>query len=328
MGNECMVAELPELRQVATGISVIIPLYNKADTVARAIKSVLRQDVDLEVIVVDDGSTDGSGLVAKSFGDQIRYIWQENAGPSAARNRGVQASRFPILAFLDADDEFLPGCLAAHLACRNTRPDVKTTISPHRAMQETIARRIEDFIRYGSFYYLHRFLYEIVGGIPIDAVCINRELFNSIDGFDTELRCWEVTDLIYRSLITSPLVGFLDKNYIVVHKNSANSQFSRTKTDVRFMKRYIYKRLNLLNKVTEDQKKVISHHIIGSLKTILVIGAQKDVKEILQQMMESRYNNWGESIELRALYLLSCLPYCITQGVISLGRMSLRFTKK
>jgi glycosyltransferase involved in cell wall biosynthesis len=328
MDNECMIAELPESRQVATSISVIMPLYNKADTVARAIKSVLRQGVDLEVIVVDDGSTDGSGLVAKSFGDQIRYIWQENAGPSAARNRGVQASRSPILAFLDADDEFLPGCLAAHLACRNTRPDVKITISPHRAMREIITRRIEDFISCGSFYYSNRFLDEIVHGIHIDAVCINRELFNTIDRFDIELRCWEITDFVYRLLIKSPLVGFLDKNYIVVHKNSANSQFSRTRTDVRFMKRYIYKRLHLLNEVTEDQKKLVSHDIIGFLKTLLVMGAQKDVKEILQQMRESGYNDWGESIELRALYLLSCLPYCITQRVISLGRMSLRFTKK
>jgi len=91
-------------------VSVIIPLYNKAPYIRRCLDSVLAQTVsDFEVIVVDDGSTDRSrSLVAAYLDPRIRLICQENAGPGAARNRGIAEARYPLLAFLDADDEWLP----------------------------------------------------------------------------------------------------------------------------------------------------------------------------------------------------------------------------
>ena len=86
-------------------ISVIIPVYNSAATLARAIESVLVQTWPAqEIIVIDDGSTDNSLHVAKGFADRIRIIHQPNAGVSAARNRGAEAATAPWLAFLDADD--------------------------------------------------------------------------------------------------------------------------------------------------------------------------------------------------------------------------------
>ena len=94
--------------------SVVIPLYNKRDTVARALNSVLAQGVqDLEVIIVNDGSTDGSEMVVAGFADpRIRIIQQVNQGVSAARNRGIAEARADLIAFLDADDEWLPEFLA------------------------------------------------------------------------------------------------------------------------------------------------------------------------------------------------------------------------
>ena len=105
-------------------VSVVIPLYNKGPYIARALNSVLAQTFqDFEVIVVDDGSTDDGAEVVSGFRDpRIRLIQQENQGVSAARNRGIEAARAELVAFLDADDEWLPGFLETILRLRTLYP--------------------------------------------------------------------------------------------------------------------------------------------------------------------------------------------------------------
>jgi hypothetical protein len=95
-------------------ISIIIPLYNKEKYVRRAIDSAAGQTFrDLEIVVVDDGSTDGSVAIVEAHPDpRIRLIRQANAGPGAARNRGLRECRGKYVAFLDADDEIFPDYLA------------------------------------------------------------------------------------------------------------------------------------------------------------------------------------------------------------------------
>jgi glycosyltransferase involved in cell wall biosynthesis len=98
-------------------VSIIIPSYNSANYLAAAIDSVLAQTVtNLEVLVIDDGSTDGTEAVVRNYPAPVRYIRQENSGVSAARNRGMDESQGRYVAFLDADDTWLPHKLERQLA--------------------------------------------------------------------------------------------------------------------------------------------------------------------------------------------------------------------
>lgn len=105
-------------------VSVVMPLYNKEADVRRAVESVLTQTVpDFELIVVNDGSTDQGPEVVREINDnRIRVFDQENAGVSAARNRGINESRSELIAFLDADDEWKPDFLETILHLRETFP--------------------------------------------------------------------------------------------------------------------------------------------------------------------------------------------------------------
>lgn len=105
--------------------SVIIPNYNNGKTLKRAINSVLTQSyLPHEIIVIDDGSTDSSASIASEFGKSIIFKAQPNAGVSAARNTGASIATGDWLAFLDADDIFLPDRLKAHADWIATEPDL------------------------------------------------------------------------------------------------------------------------------------------------------------------------------------------------------------
>ena len=112
-------------------VSVIIPLYNKGKYIARALDSVFSQTYqDYEVIVVDDGSTDNGPEIVKQYNDpRLRLIHQENAGPGAARNKGISESKGEFLSFLDADDEWLPEFLEEGIYALSENPQCSSFCS-------------------------------------------------------------------------------------------------------------------------------------------------------------------------------------------------------
>jgi glycosyltransferase involved in cell wall biosynthesis len=110
-------------------VSVIIPVFNGERFLAEAVESVIAQSYHpLEIIVVNDGSTDKTAEIAAGFGERVRYFYQANRGPAAARNRGIQAARGDMLCFLDSDDLWLPDTLAHQLARLRANPAIEVVM--------------------------------------------------------------------------------------------------------------------------------------------------------------------------------------------------------
>lgn len=120
-------------------ISVVIPLYNKGKSITNTITKVLEQTYhDFEIIVVDDGSTDnGPEEVLKLPDKRIRLIHQENAGVSAARNHGIKEAKYNLIAFLDADDEWMPEYLQTQYMLSLKYPDCSVFACNYQFMDST-----------------------------------------------------------------------------------------------------------------------------------------------------------------------------------------------
>jgi glycosyltransferase involved in cell wall biosynthesis len=112
------------VRSVDPLVSVVMPAYNASSFIAEAIRSVVDQDYpNMELIVIDDGSSDGTPEIAAHFGNQVQIVRQQNAGPAAARNRGLEAAKGDFIAFLDADDVWLPSKLTAQVRYLQDHPE-------------------------------------------------------------------------------------------------------------------------------------------------------------------------------------------------------------
>ncbi|HWR81916.1 MAG TPA: glycosyltransferase family 2 protein [Candidatus Deferrimicrobium sp.] len=132
-------------------VSTIIPTYNRAELVVRAVNSALENSVPGdEVIVVDDGSTDNTEEALARFRERIRYLRILNSGAGAARNHAVRLARNPLVALLDSDDEWLPGKLEMQRRFMAARPDVLycfTDFMSHLSDGTTVRRAMNEWIK-------------------------------------------------------------------------------------------------------------------------------------------------------------------------------------
>ncbi len=210
-------------------VSVIIPTHNSGRFVRHAIESVLDQTFDdLEVIVIDDGSTDGTAERVGKYGSRVRYVSQARRGPAAARNRGARLALGRWLAFLDADDFWYPHRLAEQMALIEADPELDFVTGnyhlvneagrilgeaftdnpmvgqsprhpcgdPHRARDKSVSFGREaaaDFVR-------HRF------GI-LTTCLVRRELFEGVEGFTERFRLAEDLHLMFRLAVYARRFG-------------------------------------------------------------------------------------------------------------------------
>lgn len=174
-------------------ISCVVPLFNGERFIAEALDSILAQTYrPIELIVADDGSTDGSGAILAGYGDRIRVVSQESAGPSAARNLGLRAARGEFVAFLDADDLWAPQKLARQMDCFAARPELQACVT-HVQMMWSHGMREE-----AEQYRDHPRAAPIPGYATITLLA-RRSVFDAVGEFDPSLWFSDSTDWFLRA---------------------------------------------------------------------------------------------------------------------------------
>ncbi len=188
---------------VASGVTVVIPAYNYEKYLGEAVDSALSQDYasNIEVLIIDDGSTDRTGEIALSYGSRVRYHRKINAGLSAARNTGMELAQYDKVLFLDADDVLEPSCVRRLMQTWNeTHPSPVVIGSSGRMINAEGSFHIDpenlaeisklQILKTRDFVLRNRFS-------PI--VLADRHILLSLQGFDTALRASEDRDMWIRA---------------------------------------------------------------------------------------------------------------------------------
>ncbi len=241
-------------------VSVIIPTYNRAETVRRAVDSVLAQTFrDFELIVVDDGSTDNTPQVLEAYGRKVIPVRQERAGVSAARNRGIARSSGALLAFLDSDDAWKPEKLAVQTAFFQEHQEV------------LICQTEETWIRNGKRVnprYRHLkpsgdiFLPSLkLCLVSPSAVMMRRELFEKVGLFDEDLPACEDYDLWLR-VSARYQVHLIDESLIIKY-GGHEDQLSRTTVGLDWYRVRALEKIISSGSLTHEQEQAARRELIG-----------------------------------------------------------------
>lgn len=261
-------------------ISVIIPTYNRRLLLARALKSVVQQSVQpLEIIVVDDGSTDGTTAWLQREFPKVIVLVQENLGVSAARNRGIAHAQGEWVALLDADDVWLPAKLEQQWAA----------IQDGNAVN--ICHTEEKWIRHGKQVALP-IKYKKQNGwifnqslrhcaLSPSTVMMRREVFAKVGGFDEALPVCEDYDLWLR-VTAKYAVCLVDVPLIEKHGGHADQLSTSTWGLDRFRARALHKFLQSAQ--LDDAQAAAAHAALAAMVAIIVEGARKhDNRALLEE---------------------------------------------
>ena len=230
-------------------LTVIIPTYNRGWILKEAIDSVLTQDYkDFELIVVDDGSTDNTSEILASYGNDIKVLFQENKGVSAARNRGIAEASGQFIAFIDSDDLWLPQKLSTQVEFFNQTPDALICQTEEVWIRK--GKRVNPKMRHKKpSGMIFEPSLELCLVSP-SAVMIRRVLFDRVGAFDVTLPACEDYDLWLRISCRFP-VHLIDTP-LIIKRGGHNDQLSSMKGLDKFRIKAIEKIINS-GRLGEDQ---------------------------------------------------------------------------
>jgi len=204
-------------------LSIVVPTYNCTRYIKRTIESILMQTYSsYEVIVVDDGSTDDTRIVLQNYQNRIKYVYQENKGVSAARNYGIQLARGEFIAFLDADDLYLPDKLAEQVACFDARPSLGMVHSGWRKVNR-LEETIGEIEPWNDAPRLNLKTWLLMRPVFLGAMIFRREWLERVNGFDTDLCQAEDVDLTLRLALMGCKTAWVYQSTVCYRQHEENT---------------------------------------------------------------------------------------------------------
>ncbi len=277
-------------------VSVVIPAYNAGKYIGRAIDSVLAQTRPAdEIIVVDDGSTDNTAEVAHGYGDKVRFIRQENAGASVARNTGIEAATGEWIAFLDADDEWLPQKLKLQTEHLRRNPDLVWTTgnfircycdTDHREndLKGERLKKAKAILGEKEYFDTYFQAYQAYAKGSTITMMIQRKLLVDTGMFTPGLLRYNDVDMWFRIAYQGANVGYVFESLAIAHRNIPNS-IVKTHLNADIVSCFIDNHLRLASKhnILEEAKPCVTNILSWRIHLLLEANRGDVVREMLRR---------------------------------------------
>jgi len=219
---------------VAPLVSVVIPVFNGERFLREAVESVLeavhvldQQYSDVEIIIVDDGSTDGTETVARSFPEPVRYLRQANQGPAAARNRGIEHAQGSLIAFTDADDLWPAVKLELQLPYLLDDPAIEIVLG--RIQQVCLSGTVAGQTQAEEFA-------EPVFSVNLGSAVIRKSLFERVGLFDETMRYSEDVDWFMRAREAGAAIKTIDAVTLFYRQHAQNMTRGKSTAELNVLK--------------------------------------------------------------------------------------------
>ena len=267
-------------------ISVIIPTFNRKKTLERAIQSVMNQSLSpFEILIIDDGSNDGTEEWIKENFQNIKYIYQNNHGVSSARNIGIENAYGEWVAFLDSDDEWLPNKLYEQVKAIESNPEMKFFHTNEIWIRNGVrVNQMKKHKKYGG--YIFEKCLDICRISP-SSVLIQKEVFDNIGIFDESLRVCEDYDLWLRITSKYPVV-FLDIPLIYKYGGHAD-QLSKVNDGIESYRIQSLEKIIKSGFLSDEQKVMAVNALVNKMKIYSKglekrkkLAALRDIKKNIQ----------------------------------------------
>lgn len=272
--------------------SIVIPLYNKQNSIVATIKSILSQTyIDFELLIIDDGSTDDSVSRVESFPDKrIRLIRKKNGGVCSARNKGIEDSIFPYISFLDADDIWDPTYLEEQSKLIHDFPDAAMWGINFAPVNNGVAENLftdlpENFRGYITNYFSMKRVSDLFHS---SSVVIRKSAFDVAGIFDTRIKYCEDLDMWYRIILNFQVV-FYNKIMVKYQLDAENRALNKKRELKDFLPYYVSKYNDYC--IENKEFSYFIHTFCAANLRTYYFGTKQERKDARLAVKSLRYND-------------------------------------